>query len=137
MNHDPTEVVLPPDHVPTVRIATPDPRHARRHILVPSGWKRDHFTACQVTLPMDCCETGSAPVDDIDCPYCHKSPEFARAVEQARNPKTNTGSRHAADEPAPPAAPETPQPQAPRPTRPYPARKKAEKPRTSPQGSLF
>ena len=138
MNHHPTGAVLPPGHVPTLRVATPDPRGAKRHILVPSGWTRHHMGACMVSLPASCCETGSAPVDDIECPYCRKTPEFARAVEQARNPGTDAHRRHAGGEPAPETSPGTPQPEAPARPRPKPARKKAEsQPPVSPQGALF
>lgn len=137
MNQDLTDAALPPGHVPTLRVATPDPRDAKRHILVPSGWTRYHVAACRIDLPANCSEIGSAPVDDIECPRCRETPEFAHAVEEARNPGKDAPRRHAASEPAPRTELETP-PEAPARPRPKPARQKADnQPPANPQGSLF
>ncbi|MYD86682.1 MAG: hypothetical protein F4018_13110 [Acidobacteria bacterium] len=135
---EPTEAALPPGHVPTVRVATPNPRDAKRHILVPSGWTRDHMTACVVRLPMDCCETGSAAVDDIECPRCRETPEFARAIAAAREPEQlpRTSTTGAQIGPLPPEAsrPKTPaRPRKKKPTR----NEAADQQPFSPQGSLF
>lgn len=135
---EPTDAALPPGHVPTLRVATPDPRDAKRHIRVQSGWAHYHVAACLVDLPKKYSETGSAPVEDIECPRCRQTPEFARAIEQGRNP--DTVPRAAED-----AAQITPQP-TPRTTRPAttarPTKKRVRKeatdqPAAGSQGSLF
>ena len=138
MTHEPTGAALPPGHVPTVRVATPDPRDAKRHIRIRSGWPRDYMTACLVTLPKDCCETDSAAVDEIECPRCRESREFAQAVEQANDPKMPPQAEPETTRTEPRAAPARPRPE--RPTRP---KKKAAGTGTengnqsSPQGLLF
>ena len=66
MTDEPTEAALPPGHVPTVRIATPDPRSAKRHIRTRSGWAHYYMAACVVDFPKKYSETGSAPVEDIE-----------------------------------------------------------------------
>lgn len=136
MSDQPADAALPPGHVPTVRVATPNPRDAKRHIRTRSGWPRDYMTACVVRLPMDCCETGSAPVEDIECPRCRETPEFARAVEEAGYPGTVPRSSEHTAQVAPRRAPRTTQPTTPAPPGRKPT-KSAGKPATSPQGSLF
>ncbi len=134
---EPTGAALPPGHVTTMRIGTPDPRDAKRHILVPSGWRGYHVAACLIDLPVSCCETGTAPADDVECPRCRDTPEFARAVEQARNPDT-ASRQNAAAKPAPEPAPRAPRPEAPaRPRRKPNRRKPAGRAVPNPQGSLF
>ncbi len=138
MNQEPIDAALPPGQVPTLRVATPDPRDAKRHIRIQSGWTHYHVAACLVDLPKTCSETGSAPVDDIECPRCRQTPEFARAVEQARNPGTVRRSTQAAGEAAPQPPPRTTQPKTPaRPTKKTARSKAAGQPPASPQGSLF
>ncbi len=136
---EPADAALPPGHVPTVRVATPNPRDAKRHILVPSGWTRDHMTACVVRLPMDCCETGSAAVDDIECPRCRETPEFARAIAAAREPETLPRSPKddtAANPERTPGTTRTKTPARPRKTKPT-RNEAASQPPSSSQGSLF
>ena len=138
MNQEPTDAALPPGHVPTLRVATPDPRDAKRHIRIASGWTHYHMAACLVDLPKTCSETGSAPVDDIECPRCRQTPEFARAVEQARNPETIRRGTQSPGEIAPQPPPRTTQPKAPARPRKKPARSEAAgQTSPSPQGSLF
>lgn len=138
MNHDPTDANLPPGHVPTMRVATTDPHDAGRHILVPSGWRNYHVTACGIDLPANCCETGSAPASDIECTHCRETPEFDRAVEQARNPGTVPHGTQAAGKIAPQPSPRRTQPKTPARLRKKPARNEAAgQPAASPQGSLF
>ena len=136
MTHEPTDAALPPGHVATMRVATPDPRDAKRHILVPSGWRGYHVAACHIDLPTSCCETGTAPARDVECPRCRQTPEFARAIEEARSAGTNSRHRHTAGNAEPETAPAA---------RAAPARRTKKPARTtagsqappSPQGSLF
>ena len=86
MSEDINDTGLPPGHVPTVRIAMREPHSAKRHILVPSGHRRDHFTACSVLLGKTLSETGTTAVDDIECPGCRETPEFAAAQAAAHEP---------------------------------------------------
>ena len=138
MKHEPASAALPPGHVATVRVATPDPRDAKRHILVPSGWRDYHVAACHIDLPARCCETGAAPAEDVECPRCRETPEFAHAVEEARNAAMDSPRRHAAGNPAPEPAPARPRPAAPARAKNRPARTRTENRHTpSPQGSLF
>ena len=133
---EPTGAALPPGHVTTMRVATPDPRDAKRHILVPSGWRGYHVAACQIDLPASCCETGTAPAEDVECPRCRETPEFARAVEEAHNAATNR--RHAAGNPAPEPAPAARRPAAPARRTNKPTRTKAGRQAApTPQGALF
>ena len=137
MNHDPTEAALPPGHVHTLRVATPNPRDAKRHIRVTSGWRHYHVAACGVDLPKNCSETGEAPVGDIECPRCRKTPEFTRAVEDARAARTQPQEERRV-EPAPRTPPEATRPQPPARPRSGPGGKKAGNDRpANPQGSLF
>lgn len=135
---EPTGAALPPGHVTTMRIGTPDPRDAKRHILVPSGWRGYHVAACLIDLPVSCCETGTAPAEDVECPRCRKAPEFARAVEDARNAAMDSRRRH-----APAVRPAQPAPRAARPATPARRTKKpahgtaGSQAPPSPQGSLF
>ncbi len=138
MNQEPTDAALPPGHVPTLRVATPDPRDAKRHIRIASGWTHYHVAACLVDLPKTCSETGSAPVNDIECPRCRQTPEFARAVEQARNPGTIPRGTQSPGEIAPQPPPRTTQPKTPARRKKKPARNEAAgQTSPSPQGSLF
>ena len=134
---EPTVAALPPGHVTTMRVATPDPRDAKRHILVPSGWRGYHVAACHIDLPTSCCETGAAPAEDVECPRCRETPEFARAIEEARNAATDSRRHSAARRPTQPATrarrPATP---ARRTKKPAHGTAGSEAP-PSPQGSLF
>ena len=135
---EPTGAALPTGHVTTMRVATPDPRDAKRHILVPSGWRGYHVAACRIDLPASCCETGTAPAQDVECPRCRKTPEFARALEEARNAAMDSPRRHAAGNPAPEPAPAARRPAAPARRTKKPTRTKAGRQAPpSPQGSLF
>ena len=135
---EPAGAALPPGHVTTMRVATPNPRDAKRHILVPSGWRGYHMAACHIDLPTSCCDTGTAPAEDVECPRCRETPEFAQAIKEARSARANTRRRHAAGNPAPETAPAPQRPSTPARRTKKPARTKAGKqaPR-SPQGSLF
>ena len=96
--HDPADPTLPPGHVPTVRVRMREPHTAKRHIQVASGWQHYHMTACIVDLPKNVCETGSGPVDEIECPRCQTTPEFERATAAAEDARKNpeaTPRRHA------------------------------------------
>lgn len=138
MPHEPTDAPLPPGHVATMRVATPDPRDAKRHILVPSSWRDYQVAACHIDLPASCCETGTAPAADVECPRCRKTPEFAGAVKAARDAATDSrrldGTGGSAAQPAP---------RAPRRATPARASKKPARTRANsqdaanPQGSLF
>jgi len=135
---EPAGAVLPPGHVTTMRVATPDPRDAKRHILVPSGWRGYHVAACHIDLPASCCETGTAPAKDVECPRCRQTPEFARAIEEAHNTGTTPHSRHSASAPAAEPAPAAPARRAPARRGRKPARTTASsKTAANPQGSLF
>ena len=138
MTHEPTGAALPPGHVPTMRVATPDPRDAKRHILVPSGWRGYHVAACRIDLPTDCCETGTAPAKDVECPRCRQTPEFAQAIEEARNLRTKSPRQPPAENPAREPSPAARRPSAPAPRTKKPARSKGRSQAPpSPQGSLF
>ena len=138
MNQEPIDAALPPGHVPTLRVATPNPQDAKRHIRIRSGWTHYHMAACLVDLPKTCSETGSAPVDDIECPRCRQTPEFARAVDQVRNPGTIPRGTQPPGEIAPQPPPRRTQPKAPARPRKKPARSEAAgQTSPSPQGSLF
>lgn len=130
---DETGPALPHNHVRTLRVATPNPRHAKRHLLVRSGWTHYYVGACLVNLPKDCCELGSAPIEDIECPYCREAPEFRRALEAAHTPDTLPPETTAtAATPSDATAPPRPQKR--------PRKKIAGPPpaaTTDPQGSLF
>ncbi len=138
MTDEPTEAALPPGHIPTVRIATPDPRDAKRHIRTRSGWTHYYMAACMVDFPKKYSETGSAPVEDIECPRCRETPEFARAIAAAREPeqlpRTPTGAAEVSRQPPAAGRPKTPA----RPRKKKPTRNEAagQQP-SSPQGSLF
>ena len=138
MNQEPIDAALPPGHVPTLRVATPNPQDAKRHIRIQSGWTHSHVAACLVDLPKTCSETGSAPVDDIECPRCRQTPEFARAVDQARNPGTISRGTQSTGEIAPQPPPRRTQPKTPARPRKQPVRSEAAgQTPPSPQGSLF
>ena len=138
MTDEPAEAALPPGHVPTVRIATPDPRDAKRHIRTRSGWAHYYMAACVVDFPKKYSEIGSAPVEDIECPRCRETPEFARAIAAAREPEqlpqSPTGAVEVSPQPPAAARPKTPvRPRKKKPTR----NEAADQQPASPQGSLF
>ncbi|MCY4121811.1 MAG: hypothetical protein OXG72_12920 [Acidobacteria bacterium] len=134
---EPAGAALPPGHVTTMRVATPDPRNAKRHILVPSGWRGYHVAACHIDLPTSCCETGAAPAEDVECPRCRQTPEFAQAVEEARSARTNARRRDTAGKPPPETTPAPKRPAAPRATKKRAHTRAAKQAPPSPQGSLF
>lgn len=120
--------------MPTVRIGTPDPRDAKRHILIESEWDHSHITACLIDLPKKYCKTGSAPVDDVECPRCRETPEFGKAVEDAQS--RDTVPNTTVDTPQ--TTPRTTQPE----TLAQPTKKRAQnntddQSTTDSQGSLF
>lgn len=108
-----------------------EPYRAKRHILVPSGHRRDHFTACSVLLGKTLSETGTAPVGDIECPGCRETPEFAEAQAAAHGPPDAEPGGEPEQRPAVKSAPAptgrgNTRPRKPRPTQ-----------APDPQGALF
>lgn len=129
--HETADPTLPPGHVPTLRVRMHEPHTAKRHILITGGWPGYHIAACMVDLPKNVCETGTAPVDEIECPRCRKTPEFERATaeaEDARKKPEATPRRHAPRPDPNTAASGSPEAGKKKPTG---------TPAAEPQGSLF
>ena len=131
-----TDATLPPGRIHTVRVATPNPDHARRHIQVRSGWPQHHVTACRANLPKDCCETGTGTIEEIDCEYCHDTREYRQAVEDAKQPVPTRKARAQHAKTAGPVKPKDTEPRD-RPTPSTRAGNNTTKSSPDAQGSLF